>query len=116
MKKLWLLLAIAVPLQPVCSQEVRRAPTVERCRADQKLWLSMLEKGPEGPVAKVAFREFEGWQHEMNECSRVDPDNYEEYFKTGCASVAAAGDRIGNFIGRHNLWSQFLAEDAQGKR
>jgi hypothetical protein len=42
MNKLWLLLAMAVPLQPICSQEVHYAPTVEQCRADQQLLMSKL--------------------------------------------------------------------------
>jgi len=43
MKTLWLLLAIAVPLQFIHAQEVKHAPTVEQCRADQRLWLPKLE-------------------------------------------------------------------------
>lgn len=39
MKQLWLLLAMAVPLQFIHAQ-VEHAPTVEQCRAGQKLWLS----------------------------------------------------------------------------
>jgi hypothetical protein len=41
MKRLWLLLAIAVPLQFIHAQ-VQHALTVEQCRADQKLVLSKL--------------------------------------------------------------------------
>jgi hypothetical protein len=48
MKKLWMLLAIAVPLQFIHAQEVKHAPTVEQCRADQKLWL--FEVGTGTPV------------------------------------------------------------------
>ena len=40
MKKLWLLLALAVPLQSIHSQEVK--PTVEQCRADRASWFSKI--------------------------------------------------------------------------
>ena len=40
MNKLWLLL-VGTPPQLIHAQEVKHAPTVEQCRADQKLWLSM---------------------------------------------------------------------------
>jgi hypothetical protein len=43
MKKLWLLLVMVMPLQLVHSQQVKHAPTVEQCRANQQLWLSKLQ-------------------------------------------------------------------------
>jgi hypothetical protein len=46
MKKLWLLLAIALPVQPIHAQEVKHAPTVEQRRADQRLWRSKLDQAP----------------------------------------------------------------------
>jgi hypothetical protein len=38
MKKLWLLLAIAAPLQLIHSQEVKHASSVEQCRAEAAVW------------------------------------------------------------------------------
>jgi hypothetical protein len=42
MKKLWALILIVISLHPIYSQEVKHAPTVEQCRADQKLWFSKI--------------------------------------------------------------------------
>src|SRR5215469_1121152 len=52
MKALWLLLAMAIPLQPICSQEVHYAPTVEQCRADQTLWVSKLSDAAKAEEAE----------------------------------------------------------------
>jgi hypothetical protein len=46
MKKLWLLLLMVTPLQLIHAQEVKHAPTVAQCRADQKLWFSKLGQKP----------------------------------------------------------------------
>lgn len=42
MNKLWLLLVMVTPPQLIHAQEVKHATTVEQCRADRKLWLSMV--------------------------------------------------------------------------
>jgi len=55
MNKLWPLLLLVIPLQSIHAQD-QHAPTVEQCRADQRLWLSELE-GPQGllrPLAPLA--------------------------------------------------------------
>jgi hypothetical protein len=83
MKKLWLLLLIVMPLQLVHSQEVHHAPTVEQCRADQKLWLSMLEQVPSrAGVAHVSYEELKGWFQVMYDCKTVDPQNASLYYNT----------------------------------
>ena len=61
------------------TQEVKHAPTVEQCQADQRLWLSKLEDSKGAGVTLVAFRELTGWQHEMYECRSVDPQHRNEY-------------------------------------
>jgi hypothetical protein len=69
MKKLWMLLAIAVPLQFIHAQEVKHAPTVEQCRADQKLWLSKLEQAPRSSgVANIGYRDLGDWATELQVC------------------------------------------------
>jgi hypothetical protein len=70
---------MVTPLQLVHSQEVQHAPTVEQCRADQRLWLSKLE-GPDG--TNVTFRELRGWILEMFDCERVDPEFRVRYYNT----------------------------------
>jgi hypothetical protein len=124
MKKLWLLLAIAVPLQSIHSQEVQ--PTVEQCRADQKLWtarelfkqdLSTEYFFPEKrDETKTSHNELTNRVKEMFDCSKVDPDNERTYYDAMSGICAARAMRLKNFLVRHNLWNQFIAEDAQGKR
>jgi hypothetical protein len=53
-------------------QEVEHAPTVEQCRADQRLWLSKLED-PSGTLPR--YLTLGSWSREMAECRSVDPDN-----------------------------------------
>jgi hypothetical protein len=82
MKRFWLLVLVLVSVSTVGSQEVKHAPTVEQCRADQRLWLSKLESSVADPVANVSFKELSGWQHEMFECQSVDPEFHNRYYNT----------------------------------
>ena len=65
MNKLWLLLVMLTPLQLIHAQEVKHAPTVEQCRADQKLWLSMMG-GSRAGVTNVSYKELDGWFAQMS--------------------------------------------------
>jgi hypothetical protein len=113
MKKLWLLPAIAGPLQSIHAQ-VEHAPTVEQCRADQKSWYATLED--EAAVANVGYQELQGWFLEMVKCEKVDSERERWYMATHAAVGLIQGTRLRDFLKRHNLWNQFLAEDAEGKR
>ncbi len=65
MKRFALLVVIFASLASY-QQEVRHAPTVEQCRADQKLWLSRLEDtGVTDPTVNISFKELSGWLHQM---------------------------------------------------
>jgi hypothetical protein len=79
MKTLWLLLLMVIPLQLVHSQEVKHAPTVEQCRADQKLVLSRLNSNEH---TLVSYKEMDGWFLEMQNCISVDPENQLQYYNT----------------------------------
>src|SRR5215831_1922665 len=114
MKKLRPLLLAVISFQSVHSQEVQHAPTVEQCRADQRLWFSRLED--EGSVKDVGYKELRSWGIEMGDCERVDPDFYIRYSNTGAEIAYAILMRLEHFLYRHNLRYQFYAEDAQGKR
>jgi hypothetical protein len=113
MKKLWLLLLMVTPLQLVHSQEVHHAPTVEQCRADQRLWLDKIEQHS---MTNVSYHELSAWEEEMVDCSKVDADFHFEYLNTISESDAEQLSRLESFIRRHNLMRQFYAGDAQGKR
>jgi hypothetical protein len=75
MNKLWPLLLLVIPYQSIHAQEVHHAPTVEQCRADQRLWLAKLEQSvPVDRVGGIKFGELVGWKGEMLECNDVDPE------------------------------------------
>jgi hypothetical protein len=112
MKRLWLLLVIAVPLQFIHAQ-AQHAPTVEQCRADQKLLLSKLNSNER---TLVSYKEMDGWFLEMQNCISVDPENQLRYYNTMSETSAMLNMRMQSYLKRHNHWDQFLAEDAQGKR
>jgi hypothetical protein len=123
MKRLWLLRAIAFPLQSIYVQ-VQHAPTVEHCRADQKFWFSKINddakaeeaEGLREPVAhSISLQQLNFWSLKMHDCARIDPESKNLYYKTSGDAVSAANNRLLHFLDRHNLLSQFLAEDVQGK-
>jgi hypothetical protein len=96
----------------LAGQEVKHAPTVAQCQADQRLWLSNLEDSPKLP----AYDTLTKWEAEMMDCQTVDPDNKAKYYNTLEEASEVAGLRLMNFVTRHNLWAQFYAEDSSGKR
>jgi hypothetical protein len=117
MKKLWLLLAIAVPLQSIPAQEVHHAPTVAQCQSDQLLWASKMEvmQPRFAGTADVSFTQLRDWGVEMLKCSDVDPGGRLRYFATSSMIQSRLITRYNDFLTRHHLYDQFLAEDAQGK-
>ena len=142
MNKLWLLLLLVISYQSIHGQEVKHAPTmsisqvaytrtgkdltlnpsltpafdVEQCRADQRLWLSKLEQPNDAGISNVSLNELNAWTFEMSDCLHVDPEFGREYYATEAEAESAAISRVEHFLDRHNLYGQFLAEDAQGKR
>jgi len=96
------------------SQEIKHAPTVEQCRADQRLWLGKVENDPS--VASVGYKELKSWGNEMLYCESVDPDYYNRYYNTDAEIAFVKLGRLIDFLDRHNLRDQFDAEDAAGKR
>jgi len=55
MKKLWLLAALIMPFQLIHAQEVKHAPTVAQCQADQRLWLDQIEQPNNAGLKSVSF-------------------------------------------------------------
>jgi hypothetical protein len=92
--------------------QVEHAPTVDQCQADQRLWLSQIE----GDNSKLSFDVLRQMAGEMDKCSEVDPANERRYYGTMAEASAAMALRLSKFIERHQLWAQFEAEDAAGKR
>lgn len=93
------------------------APTVEQCRADQRLWSSVHDEyALKDAVSKLSVQTLKQRSHQMNDCFAVDSENGRDYFGLVAAYGLELGRRYKNFIDRHNLMAQFLAEDAAGKR
>jgi hypothetical protein len=81
MKRSWPLLLLLLPYQSIHAREVKYAPTVEQCRADQRLWLSKLET-PKGTTLLPNFWEIRSWSDEMSDCPTVDPAFFSLYDTT----------------------------------
>lgn len=64
-------------------QEVKHAPTVEQCRADQKYgWRSWKSQRTVALTKDVSYLELSQWGHEMSDCREVDPENGLRYYNT----------------------------------
>jgi hypothetical protein len=97
---------------PSFSQD--HAPTVEQCRADQRLWSSVVHD--KDAVSKLSAQTLTKRSEEIQDCFAVDPENSNDYFYLMVGYGVALSVRYKDFIQRHNLTAQFLAEDAAGKR
>jgi hypothetical protein len=106
---------LAIPCQSIHAQEVKHAPTVEECRADQKLWWAKLEREIPG-IASVSFDELDGWDNQMIGCAKGDPEFETRYCNTRSEICGEMQLRLVRFLARHNLYGPFKAEDEQGKR
>ena len=124
MKQFSLLVVVFVSFNSLWSQEVKHTLTVEQCRADRALAFSELSdngkaeeaEGLPAPVAhSISFQQLSFWNEEMHACARIDPESNDLYYKTSGDAVVAANNRLVNFLYRHNLLNQFLAEDTEGK-
>ena len=95
-------------------QEVEHAPTIERCRADQRVWLGKLE-GASGTMTED-FRTLSAWSQEMHDCQKVDPENHRAYYDVMEETSAEEASRLLAFLVRHGLTNKFIEEDKAGKR
>jgi hypothetical protein len=91
------------------------APTVEQCRADQRLWQSQIDEMPK-EISKVLFQTLTDRGHEMADCIVVDGSYWQSYSHTAVALHIESSRRLMHFLERHKLLKQFLAEDDAGKR
>ena len=108
----------AILLTISVTAQIEHAPTVEQCRADQRLWLSKLEDAPID-VARTNLPSFDtigAWSREMNDCKTVDPENKYRYYNVFAEIQAEQLFRAIHFLQRHNLDGNFIREDAEGKR
>lgn len=97
-------------------QAVEHAPTVAQCQADQRLWMSKLEVPNGGGLLDIPYDTLMAWVHEMGDCEEVDPDWGDKYRNVAHETIARMAARFRDFVWRHNLYDQFIQEDAAGKR
>jgi len=108
---LLLMLSLLTAL-PSRAQEVKHAPTVAQCRADQASWFHELKTEP----TKTDFQIMRLWGAEMEDCFRVDPDNQRSYSTTKGMIAIEQMARLVSYMGRHGIYDNFLTEDTAGKR
>jgi hypothetical protein len=114
--KFILILAVVVLVASLSvGQDVQHAPTVAQCQADQRLWFSKLEALP-ADTNLPSYTTLSLWAIEMTDCQKVDPKNQWLYYNVYGEVSDEQASRMVRFLGRQNLWSKFLAEDAAGKR
>ena len=116
-------------IEHVVASQLEHAPTPEQCRADADAW------GIPTPVLLVNTEEqfarfssattlersltanmLDARMKELSQCMRTDKVNSVRYAEANRAYGIAQLVRMANFMKRHNLTSQFLAEDEQGQR
>ncbi len=124
-----LLLLLSVWFVIPAASQIEHAPTPEQCRADADAW------GVPTPTLLVnteeQFNQFarttaldrslsanmlEARMKELSTCIRTDRAISVRYNEAFRAYAIAQLARMGSFMKRHNLVSQFLAEDEQGQR
>lgn len=74
-----------------------------------------MEEPADAGVANVSYNELNGWIDEMLDCSDVDSHFHIQYANTVFEAEAVKIKRLERFLDRRHQYSQFLAEDAQGK-
>ena len=93
--------------------QVEHAPTPAQCQSDQKLWMSIIE-GPE--ESQPTYDVLNAWYFEMRKCDVVDPAKKFDYYNLRSEISTWQEVREFEFLHRHNLWNQFMEEDAAGQR
>ena len=93
-------------------RDIKHAPTVAQCQADQRLWLAKLEDGAIDETYSTVAK----WIPEMLNCGDVDRKNEIRYYDVVEKAYAELLMRTTNFIILHGRWEQFVAEDEAGKR
>jgi hypothetical protein len=90
--------------------QVEHAPTVEQCRADYAVWNVTIGE-PANSYNTIAAQVVE-----MNACFHVDSSRSIQYLDFQNAGNVDAANRLQDFVTRHDLMKQFLAEDSKGLR
>ena len=116
---------------PMAGQQAVHVPPLAQCRADADLWgipgatPPRVWDSPENEfnnfrskmdVRTLTSRVLNARNDELTECVNTDRLNSSRYAMASLVYKIAMFEREGNFLGRHNLVSQFYQEDDQVKR
>lgn len=108
-------------------------PTAAQCETDAQTWgnrqkyqqyldaedkyRDQHKRNPNSTeLARLAMAEVFARLKEMTACADIDPKRYRSYSDVTEIYEHIWGDRMVNFLGRHDMWEQFLKEDAEGYR
>jgi hypothetical protein len=111
-----LFLAVLIAHASGKPKQTEHAPTVAQCQVDQKLWLPKVQSDSPLALTHITVPTLTDWMAEMRARADVDQPNKESYYHTGSDTTARIDVRLVHNLSRHDLWSEFLAEDAAGKR
>lgn len=127
----WVVIPVAVQTElayPAAGQ-IEHAATPEQCRADSDAWgiptpallVNTEQQFNQFATAtaldrSVTANTLDARMKELSQCMRTDKVNSMRYSAANRAYAIAQLGRMGDFMKRHNLTSQFLAEDEKGER
>jgi hypothetical protein len=94
--------------------QMEHAPTVQQCQADERLWMNKIEET--NLTIHPDYITVNAWFNEMRDCQSVDPANKIKYYNLQSEIVVENAMRLQHFVMRHEMWEQFIKEDAAGKR
>jgi hypothetical protein len=118
-------LIVSIVMLSVVANSQEHSPALEQCRLDFDTYKKL------GNFAHPTEAEFTAQRDylrrfplseinrrivEMESCMDVDQTHRQDYTDASLLLEGAQRNRYMNFLVRHNLWDQFVAEDAQGKR
>jgi hypothetical protein len=108
--------AVLIPFSAMSgtAQQATDSLAAAQCQSDAAIWLPALEA--QGGTIAITYETLGGWVVEMTQCQTVDPANREKYFNVASGAVVERANRETNYLVRHGLYKQFLAEDVAGKR
>lgn len=91
---------------------LEHAPSIQQCQADAAVWNQ--RENPDWKNKELLV--FLLRRQEMLACVQVDVSQGEVYLNVVGMIDAIQATRMADFLTRHNLVSQFIAEDAAGSR
>lgn len=123
LRRLAFVASMAVLAAAANSQE--HPPALEQCRLDVDAYKNLGNlahpnasefKAQKDYLKRFPLSEISRRVREMGDCMEVDRANEEGYAHVSILLESEQSNRYMNFLLRHDQWSQFVTEDAQGKR